>query len=167
MALFGVLGKLAKTVGRLRKRRRGRGGGGGGGGGGSIKFSGGQRLQAFLVKAGGERGVSRIQVGFFGDRYPDGRPVAVVAAAHEFGNDSGSRPETAFMRQALDRGNVRQIVREEMRRGRAGKGTMAVDRHTAERIGQRMAREVQASIDRHGLRDTGKLQESVKVRVVR
>jgi len=40
-----------------------------------------------------------VQVGFFDDaKYPNGTPVALVAAAHEFGTKDGRLPERPFMR---------------------------------------------------------------------
>lgn len=46
---------------------------------------------------------ARLEVGFFDTaRYPDGTPVAYVAAIHEFGYPSGGIPARPFMRPTIE-----------------------------------------------------------------
>ena len=51
----------------------------------NVTFSGGEKLQA-LFKNAGKGGVKSVDVGVFASaKYPDGTPVALVAAVQEFG----------------------------------------------------------------------------------
>jgi len=51
----------------------------------NVTFSGGEKLQALFQNAG-KGGVKSVDVGVFSSaRYPDGTPVALVAAVQEFG----------------------------------------------------------------------------------
>ena len=61
------------------------------------------RLQALSTK--------QVEVGFFEtDNYPDGTPVAYVAAINEFGNPAGNLPARPFFRPATT-GNADDIKR--------------------------------------------------------
>lgn len=47
---------------------------------------------------------SKLEVGFFESAtYPDGTPVAYVAAIQEFGNPSGNNPSRPFFRNAISK----------------------------------------------------------------
>ena len=64
---------------------------------------GGKKLAAFIrrAKTAKARSVGGVDVGFFSTaKYPDGTPVAAVAAWQEFGTDRGI-PERPFLRQAI------------------------------------------------------------------
>ena len=64
----------------------------------NVTFSGGKKLQEVFRKAG-KGGISHVDVGFFSSaRYPDGTPVAAVAAWNEFGTKI--IPERPFFRIA-------------------------------------------------------------------
>lgn len=83
---------------------------------------GGQRLRATLRQGATASGIRGVSVGFFSTaKYPDGTPVAAVAAWNEFGTKR--IPERPFFRQAL--GIVRDEVRGLIRAGVDGR-TLAV-----------------------------------------
>jgi len=72
-----------------------------------MPVTGGRRLQRTLRRALTAIGVDEIEIGFFSTaKYPDGTPVAAVAAKNEFGTRTRDGktlvPERPFFRQALD-----------------------------------------------------------------
>ena len=82
-------------------------------------------------------------VGFFESaRYPDGTPVAQVAAINEFG--AGAIPERPFFRQAMA-GAKRDLTPKTLAALRRGPG-MVVDRAEAGRIGLFLVDRLQVSI---------------------
>lgn len=55
---------------------------------GTVSFSGGEKTAAFFKNAG-KGGISSVDVGVFASaKYPDGTPVAAVAAWNEFGTET-------------------------------------------------------------------------------
>lgn len=69
---------------------------------GSLK--GGDKLKRRLVNLAKRLdGASELRVGFLeGATYPDGTPVATVAAANEFGRPDKGQPPRPFFRQMID-----------------------------------------------------------------
>ena len=66
-------------------------------------IKGGKKLNAFIRKAKNAKSVKEIQVGFFSSaKYPDGTPVAAVAAWNEFGTKRIK--ERPFFRNAISEG---------------------------------------------------------------
>jgi len=77
-----------------------------------VSFEGGEKLKKFFKNAG-KGGIRSVDVGIFaGSRYPDGTPVAAVAAWNEFGTDHGwgRIPERPAIRNA-NRGNEDTLIR--------------------------------------------------------
>ena len=106
-----------------------------------ARVRGGRKLRNLLRRAG-RGGVERLQVGFFESaRYPDGTPVAAVAAWNEFG--AANIPERPFFRIALAgmRDPIEQIIRNEINPLK-----LVVDRQLADKIGAYAAGAVQESI---------------------
>lgn len=68
-----------------------------------VRFKGGQKAQAYLDKLEGRLNrASRLQVGFLGDQtYPDGTPVATVAAVQNNGSPAMGIPPRPFMSNAV------------------------------------------------------------------
>lgn len=69
----------------------------------------------------------KIEVGFFeGEKYPDGKSVAQVAAFNEFGG--GNTPPRPFMRTCVQnrRKEWRKIVRDELPKNEDGRVTLAI-----------------------------------------
>ena len=142
----------------------------------------GAKARAFVkrAKAAQRAAPERVEVGFFPEsRYPNGRPVASVAAIHEFGHElpHSTIPERAFMRIA----NAAAVpdLREVLRR-RVDPRTMAVDDATAEALGGELKDAIEQSIDRlddpanspatqkrgsDPLKDSKRLRRSVRYRV--
>lgn len=103
---------------------------------------GGRALRDFIQRARQAGGVKRIEVGFFESaRYPDGTPVAAVAAWNEFG--AANIPERPFFRSALALAEdpIEQIIRDHI-----DPRTLQVDEALANQIGAYMQGEVQKSI---------------------
>jgi len=69
--------------------------------------TGGDRLGTALARienqlAGSEGGVPEVKVGFLADAtYPDGTPVAMIAAINEFGAPSRGQPPRPFFRLVI------------------------------------------------------------------
>ena len=64
-----------------------------------VRQGGTERLRATLKDVGSKQ----IRVGFFPEaEYPDGTPVAYVAAIHEFGYPQGNIPARPFMRPTAE-----------------------------------------------------------------
>ena len=88
----------------------------------------------------------KVRVGFFATaRYPDGTPVAYVAAIQELGYPEGNIPSRPFFRNAIKTGeekwikNMARLVRS------ATRGNITGDQ-ALERMGSHIAGEVQQSI---------------------
>ena len=113
-----------------------------------MAVRGGHKLDAIIRKALSASGVETLRVGFFRTaKYPDGTPVAAVAAWNEFGTRTkgGSQhiPERPFFRQALRK--VQSDVSELVQDGINSK-TMVVDDLLADRLGGLVAGAVQENI---------------------
>ena len=98
-----------------------------------AKVTGGEQAEKFIRDARKKwaQRVTMVQIGFFETaKYPDGTPVAGVAAAHEFGAGVPQRP---FMSQAIKamEGDVAKITA-----GRIDIRTMTVDRRVAGLLGE-------------------------------
>lgn len=67
-----------------------------------VKVTGGEKLKAKLIEMGKSLGKAQsVRVGFLGDaQYPDGTPVALVAAMNEFGSPP-TRPPRPFFRDMI------------------------------------------------------------------
>ncbi|PPA72653.1 hypothetical protein C4E15_29365 [Achromobacter spanius] len=64
-----------------------------------VRKGGTEKLQATLKDVGGKQ----IRVGFFPEaKYPDGTPVAYVAAIQEYGYPQGNIPARPFMRPTAE-----------------------------------------------------------------
>lgn len=103
---------------------------------------GGRKLHEFIQRARQAGGVKRIEVGFFESaRYPDGTPVAAVAAWNEFG--AANIPERPFFRIALAQAEdpIEQLIRDNI-----NPRTLQVDEDLANKIGAYMQGEIQQSI---------------------
>ena len=74
-----------------------------------ISTKGGDKLKAILAKAEQARR-SKIKVGYMGDRYADGTPLAQVAAANNYGIPGAGIPERPFFSQSVS------VMREELPR---------------------------------------------------
>ena len=98
----------------------------------SVKTTGGHKIKALLKNAQRSRRKS-IKVGFFSDsKYPDGKPVAAVAAINEFG--LGSQLERPFFRQSV--GDMTKDLSGEVAKA-IDPRTMDVDADTAKQIGDK------------------------------
>ena len=76
-----------------------------------MAVRGGHRLKASIRKGLSAQGVTRVTVGFYKTAtYPDGTPVAAVAAWNEFGTKGGGWggpiPERPFFRQTVRKSPV-------------------------------------------------------------
>ena len=112
-----------------------------------TRVTGGHNLQKSLDGLG-KGGVDKIAVGFFAtSRYPDGTPVATVAAWNEFGtrkqDGSVHVPERPFMRQAV--ANAEKGVADIAAAGLGGR-KLVMDRQTAELIGVYVQGQIQERI---------------------
>ena len=126
---------------------------------------GGHKLKAFLRQAKQAQARSAgVDVGFFESaRYPDGTPVALVAAVHEFGTEDGRIPERPSFRTAIS--STQHAMRDVLRRGIDPK-TLTLDETTAREVGGVLADGLRANLEVDPpLRDTGKLIAAVDVRV--
>ena len=113
-----------------------------------MTVHGGHILQATIRKALAARGVADVEVGFFKDsRYPDGTPVAAVAAWNEFGTEGGGWggpiPERPYFRGALS--NVRPALSRHIA-DRVDTKKMVVDDNLAEELGAMVTGAVQKEI---------------------
>lgn len=66
-------------------------------------FSGGSALEAKLAEIAEKLGNGKtLRVGFLeGATYPDGEPVAMIAATNEFGNPANNQPPRPFFRNMI------------------------------------------------------------------
>ena len=155
-----------------------------------MPTTGGRNLQRAIRRAMNAIGVDEIEVGFFSDaKYQDGTPVAMVAAANEFGTvhagdgESQQRiPERPFFRQGLDEAKERVAGHLE---DRVDGKTLVVTENLADEIGLIVADEIQQRIvdlreppnapltlrrkapKTNPLIDTGKMRTSVTYRTVK
>ena len=110
----------------------------------TIKVRGGDKLRRVLkdAKAAQRSQVKRLAVGFFETaRYPDGTPVAAVAAWNEYGTKR--IPERPFFRQALDAA-VRPVSR--LIENAIDPKELVVDKILAGRIGETVKGEIEQRI---------------------
>ena len=113
-------------------------------------IKGGDRLNRWLRIAKTAEG-AHVAVGFFETgRYPDGTPIAAVAAWNEFGTESSSeRPftikERPFLRPVLKSRAVRNQLRTIIKTG-INPNTMRLDQRTAGRMGTYLTGEIQKKI---------------------
>ena len=108
------------------------------------QVTGGKKLRRTIsnAKRAAARSADKLEVGFFETaKYPDGTPVAAVAAWAEFGTEG--IPERPYFRQALENAQrpARQLLRE-----RVDPKTLVVDNKTAAALGELVKGEVQRRI---------------------
>ena len=128
-----------------------------------VSQRGGQKFKRQIDKAQRAVGFKRVEVGFFSDaKYQDGTPVPEVAAINEFGD--GKRKERPFFRNAIQ--SVRTRVKELLRRG-VSPETMVVNHELAETVGKMVKTEIQESIFRLKVIDTGHMRRSTSWRTIR
>lgn len=113
-----------------------------------MPVTGGRRLQRKIRRAMTAIGVDEIQIGFFNTaKYPDGKPVASVAAKNEFGTRTGDGdviiPERPFFRQALD--IAKEQVFEHLKDNVDG-GTLVVNETLGDEIGEIVQQAIQERI---------------------
>lgn len=102
---------------------------------------------------------TRVKAGIFGDkRYPNGTPVALVAAVNEYGNSG--RPARPAWREAMSEGKTRfaKTFARGCKRVISGKGTPA---EAFDAVGVVMKEAVKKKILEYGIYDTGRLYRSV------
>ena len=111
-----------------------------------VTTTGGEKLRRILRDAG-KGGVSNVEVGFFDTaRYPNGTPVAAVAAWNEFGTKRDGEqhiPERPFFRQAI--AEMQDGIVNILKAGIDPK-VGVVDQQLANRIGAYAQGQVQKSI---------------------
>ena len=109
------------------------------------RVRGGKKLNAFLRKAQSAQSRSKtVRVGFFSTaKYPDGTPVAAVAAWNEFGVPDKNIPERPYMRNAIEDAEV--VLMPILKEGIDPKD-MALDARTAGRMGEAMKSHIQREI---------------------
>lgn len=112
-----------------------------------LQITGGREFRSALRKAQRARGVDSVKVGFFKTaRYPDGTPVAAVAAWNEFGTEvDGTEwiPERPFFRNAARK--ARPLILEHLKR-RIDPKTLQVDQRLADEIGLILQNAIQTEI---------------------
>lgn len=126
-----------------------------------MPISGGARYRRVLRDAAhGKTRTLRVGIPHTAS-YPNGTPVAVVAAAHEFGvrNRDGTvrLPELAYMRRAV--AGLGDEIRAAARSVRDPE-TLEMDRNAAEALGDAAVGAIQHEIDVIDLIDTGRLRSS-------
>ena len=117
-----------------------------------VRTRGGKKLKAAIRKARAAKGqgVSAVAAGYLPDaKYPNGMPVAHIAAVQEFGAqlpNGAVIPERPAMRLAASRmresGELTTIIK-----GKVDAQTLTVDTDTARAIGAAMVGEIQTAID--------------------
>ena len=107
------------------------------------RVQGGRKLKAWLKKAKTAQARSKsVSVGFFSTaKYPDGTPVAAVAAWNEFGTER--IPERPFLRQSIE--GAEKVIMPVLKDG-IDPRDMALDRTTAGKVGLVMQARIQRSI---------------------
>ena len=109
---------------------------------------GGQKLKRAIKTAKAARGIKKVQIGFFETaRYPNGIPVASVAAWNEFGRQGRGRrkgvPARPFFRKGAQaaRTPVNQLLYASL-----NPRTMVVDKRLAHQVGDLVAGSVKETI---------------------
>ena len=126
---------------------------------------GGHNIRRHIAEARSARGTRSVAVGFFSsDRYPDDTPVTNVAAWHEYGTKRIK--ERPFMRQAVERLRPSDLAML----ADADPSRLVITKDMANRLGRRVATEIQATITEYkeredALVDTGLMRASVTWRV--
>ena len=107
-----------------------------------MAIRGGAKLNRFIRRAKAAKSIKAVEVGFFETaKYPDGTPVAAVAAWNEFGHqDVLERP---FFRNAISdsKKELLEVLVENV-----DPRTMVVDRRVAGLMAQAMVGRIQRSI---------------------
>ena len=151
-----------------------------------TRTEGGDKIESVLrrITEGRNQGVKRITLGYHDGRYPDGRPVASIAVAHEFGakdNPKARLPERRFLRNANE--NIKDDLTDKLRK--VVKPTeMTLRKDDAQDLADWMVGKVEESLDRitpppsertlaeregpgdKALLDSGILRDSVDTRIV-
>lgn len=114
----------------------------------TVSVSGGQKAAEILRKAELGNEATAVEVGFFATaKYPDGLPVATVAAWNEFGtrrpNGRVGTPSRPFMRNAI--ANAEDGIVEIAKR-HIDPVDMKINRGTAQLIGAYVQGEIQREI---------------------
>lgn len=106
-----------------------------------VTFKGGEKLKRFFDEAGKD-GVKAIEAGVFASaKYPDGTPVATVAAWNEFG--TVAIPERPAIRIAIKK--LEKII-PKMIKSKVDPKKMVVDKQLGGLIGATMQGAIQKSI---------------------
>ena len=151
-----------------------------------LKLEGGDNVMRKLQNAVRDTGVQGVEIGFFSSaRYPDGTPVAAVAAWQEWGTEH--IPERPFKRASIKK--ISAELRPELCRyqNNIDPETMSVHRQLADLLGAQGAGIIQdtiadgsfspnppnapATVARKGssrtLIDTGRMRQSVTWKVIK
>ena len=98
-----------------------------------------------LEKLADQMNRAKLEVGFFDTAtYPDGTPVAYVAAIQEFGNPAGNNPSRPFFRNAISKNDGwKQLATKAM--NAVVEGRMGLDQ-ALNQMGLKMAADVKDSI---------------------
>ena len=108
------------------------------------RIRGGRKLDAFLRNARHGKSVKGVDVGYFSTaKYPNGIPVAAVAAWMDMGVPSRGIPERPFFRNAIDaaKGELVDVVAESV-----DPATLRITRKVAGKVGASMVGFIQKSI---------------------
>lgn len=107
----------------------------------NVTFRGGKKIQEVFRNAG-KGGIKHIDVGFFASaRYPDGTPIAAVAAWNEFGTEI--IPERPFIRIANAQNELNLIA---IIRNQVDPLTMVITRTVGNSLGQNQMDAVKKSM---------------------
>lgn len=113
----------------------------------ASRVRGGQRLKRFINQAKAAKTVKGVEIGFFETaKYPDGTPVASVAAWNEFGTERNGKehvPERPFFRKAI---KAAETELKPILRANLDPKTMAVERPLAGKLGSAFQKLIQQSI---------------------
>ena len=110
-----------------------------------ARKTGGRKLKAFLRRARSAQARSKtVAVGFFATaKYPDGTPVAAVAAFQEFGVPDNNIPERPFFRNSI--ADAEDVIMPVLIDNIDPKD-MAMNRVTAGKVGETMKSHIQREI---------------------
>ena len=129
-----------------------------------AKVTGGNRLGFYAGKAKAAAAKSKsAEIGIFAEsKYPNGKPVALVGAIHEFG--LGRQAETPFFRTAIE--SSKREINAVIKAGVDPK-TMVLTESTVRQAGDVLAGAVRRNLKVEPTRlvDTAKLASSIDVRV--
>ena len=114
----------------------------------TTRIKGGKKLDAFLRKAKGARGVGEVEVGFYSTaKYKDGTPLTNVALWQEFGtngtNGVGKIPERPFFRIAIRKMEAPALA---LLKADVDPKTMVVTRRIAEKLGHSLGKRKSAGL---------------------